>query len=235
MPDLLFAGIMHESKTGSPRHSHRCWEMVRYVEGSGTLTVGGRRIPFRPGTIMALPPDVPHEEDAPGGYRCYFVGYEGPKPRGAVPVCQDDEHGSFAAACGLLVRECWQKPSGWQATGEELVRLLQRYVERWSGAGDDLVRQAEALLLEHLADPELRIATVAKRLGVHEEHLRRRFAAATGRSPRAHLSRLRMEAAGQLLAHGRGVAETAAACGFADPFHFSKAYHQATGKAPSTR
>lgn len=235
MPDLLFAGIMHEAKTGCPRHSHHCWEMVRYVEGSGTLTAGGQRIPFRPGTIMALPPEVPHEEEAPGGYRCYFIGYAGPKPRGPIPVCQDDEHGSFAAACSLLVRECWQKPPGWQAAGEELVRLLQRYVERWSGAGDDLVRQAEALLLEHLADPELRIATVAKRLGVHEEHLRRRFAAATGHSPRAHLSRLRIEAAGQLLAHGRGVAETATACGFADPFHFSKAYHQATGKAPSTR
>ncbi|MGH3584255.1 MAG: cupin domain-containing protein, partial [Mycobacterium sp.] len=102
MPDLLFAGIMNEARTGSPRHSHHCWEMVRYVEGSGVLTVGGRRIPFAPGTIMALPPEVPHEEDAPGGYRCYFVGFKGPKPRGEIPVCQDDEHGSFATACSLL-------------------------------------------------------------------------------------------------------------------------------------
>lgn len=233
MSDLVFAGVLPEPRTATNRHVHNHWELVCYVQGSGVITVGGQRIPFAPGTIIALPPDIPHDEVSPGGFRCQFVGVRGPTRRGPIPLCQDDEHGSFRSTCDLLIRECWQRPSGWEATGEDVVRLLWRLIDRWSGAGDDLVRQAEGLLLAQLSDPELRIATIARRLGVHEEQLRRRFTAATGRSPRAHLTRLRIEAARQLLAHGSSVSDTATACGFADPFHFSKAFRVATGRPPS--
>jgi AraC-like DNA-binding protein len=233
MADLLFAGVLGEPRTSFPRHQHEHWELICYIQGSGVLTVGGQRIPFVPGTIVAQPPGIPHDEVAPGGYRCLFVGTRGPRLRGPIPVCQDDSHGSFRSACELLVRECWQRPSGWEAAGEDLTRLLWRLIDRWSGTADAVVRRAEALLLEHLADPELRIATIARRVGLSEEQLRRRFVAATGRSPRAELTRLRLAAAQQLLAHGTAVGETAAACGFADPFHFSKVFHHVTGRAPS--
>lgn len=235
MAALLFAGILPEPVVRFPLHAHAHWELICYLEGTGILTLGDQRIPFAPGTIVAQPPGVPHGEEAPGGYRCLYVGVQAPPRPGPAPICQDDAHGSFRSAGELLVREIWQQHPGWQAAGEDLVRHLWRLIDRWSGAGDDLVRQAESLLLMHLADPELRIATVARRLGVGEEQLRRRFVAATGRSPRATLTRLRLEAASQHLAHGSGVSETATACGFADPFHFSKTYRQAMGHPPSAR
>jgi AraC-like DNA-binding protein len=231
---LRFAGVLHESQTSTPRHEHDFWEIVHYIEGSGVLTVGGRRIPFVPGTIVAQPPGVPHNESS-GGFRCQFVGLGVPVRRDAPLVCQDDEHGSFGVATELLIRECLQRPSGWETNAEHLLQLVWRYIERWSDSGDDLVRQAESLLLAQHADPELRIATVARRLGVAEEHLRRRFTDAMGRSPRAHLTRLRLTAADHLLARGTGVAEAAAASGFADPFYFSRAYRAAFGRAPSAR
>ncbi len=232
MADLLYAGVLAECRTSFPSHVHEHWELVYYVEGNGTLTVGNRRIPFAPGTIVAQPPHVAHHEVAPQGYRCLFVGLRGPRGHSPLAICEDDTHASFRTTTELLVRECWQKAPGWEAAGEELIRLLWRLIMRWSGGGDDLVRQAEALFLQHLSDPALRIATVAQRLNTHDELLRRRFIAATGHSPRAHLTRLRIEAASHLLAHGSTVTDAASACGFTDPFHFSKAYRQATGQAP---
>ena len=232
MTDLIYAGVMPESRTRFPAHTHAHWEIVCYVEGSGTLTIGKQHIPFVPGTIVAQPPHIAHYEVSSRGYRCLFVGLRGPRTQGHLAVCEDDAHGSFRTTTELLVRECWQKAPGWEAAGEDLVRLLWRLIMRWSSGGDDLVRQAEALFLQHLGDSALRIATLAQRLNVHDELLRRRFVAVTGRSPRAHLTRLRIEAASHLLAHGSTVTDAATACGFSDPFHFSKVYHQATGRAP---
>lgn len=233
MSDFVFAGILPELVYDFHRHDHPHWEFILYVEGTGFLTVGDQVIPFAPGTIVAQPPGIPHHERAEHGYRCLYVGVNGPRLRGPVPVCQDDAQGTFRTIGDILVRECWQKPPGWQAAGEDLVRHLWRLITRWSGTGDDLVRHAEELLLNQLSDPEFRIAHVASRLDVSEEHLRRRFVAATGRSPRAALTRLRIEAASQHLAHGSSVSAAAAACGFSDPFHFSKVYRQAMGKPPS--
>ena len=47
------------------------------------------------------------------------------------------------------------------------------------------------------------------------------------------LSRIRLGHAKEMIAEGRSVTETAAACGFADPSYFSKCFRRAFGHSPS--
>ena len=54
-----------------------------------------------------------------------------------------------------------------------------------------------------------------------------------GLSPSVAFRHARCSAAAALLAQGASVAETAARFGFANPFHFSRAFRQAMGTAPS--
>ena len=47
------------------------------------------------------------------------------------------------------------------------------------------------------------------------------------------ISRIRLGHAKEMIAEGRSVTETAAACGFADPSYFSKCFRRAFGHSPS--
>ena len=69
----------------------------------------------------------------------------------------------------------------------------------------------------------------ARALGITPGQLRRLFVAATGRPPRAHLLRLRMQAAARLLSvSSLSVAEVARRCGLS-PGRFSRQFHACMG------
>ncbi len=84
-------------------------------------------------------------------------------------------------------------------------------------------------------DPSRRIALaeLAEVAHVSPAHLCRLFAATTGRSPVETLRLLRLDRAAALLVRSNlSLTEIAAACGFADAFHFSRRFKDAFGAAP---
>jgi AraC family transcriptional regulator len=84
----------------------------------------------------------------------------------------------------------------------------------------------------HLAD-ELRIATLASLVGLSAGHFQRAFRATTGRTPLAHITHCRVEAAKRLLATGDAPVSTIAAeVGFGSPSHFARTFRAATGLSP---
>lgn len=116
--------------------------------------------------------------------------------------------------------------SGWEAwtddrrnPGPIADRRLARVVEYMSA---------------HFAEP-LRLERLAAEAGVSRFHFARLFRAATGESPHAHLVRLRMSAARQLLRDTTlTAAEVAAATGYASPAHFTRAFARHVGRTPTT-
>lgn len=68
---------------------------------------------------------------------------------------------------------------------------------------------------------------------ISEEHLCRAFKNATGHAPMETLRLARLDRAAALLARSNyGIAEIARLSGFADPFHFSRAFKTAYGQSP---
>ncbi len=233
MPELLYAGVITAPVQHHPWHRHNHWELVCYTAGAGVTTVGDSAIPFRIGTIIALPPELPHQEDATTPtYANIHLGVRGGLGRG-IPCCQDDDAGSFRTIGEALVREARDRLPGWESTAAALLNVLLLWLRRWSGPADTLMTRADRLLRARLADPDLRVDAVARELGVSDDTLRRRFVALHGEPPRRRLLRLRLDESRLALARGASVAAAATAAGFSDPFHFSRSFRAAFGHPPS--
>lgn len=84
----------------------------------------------------------------------------------------------------------------------------------------------------HLAEP-IAIADLARQAGLSPSRLHARFQRDLGVPPLAWVRELRLLAArDRLIATTESVAAVGAACGFADPFHFSKAFRARFGASP---
>jgi len=86
------------------------------------------------------------------------------------------------------------------------------------------------------ADPaaQISLASLARAAGVTPEHLCRQFTSATGRSPMRTVAAVRLDRAAVFITRSDDpVAVIAERCGFANPFHFSRAFRRAFGRSPT--
>lgn len=92
---------------------------------------------------------------------------------------------------------------------------------------------SSVLSLLDLAGRRWTVAGLARRAGMGETAFRAAVHRLTGRSPRAWLEQRRFERARSLLlSTDRPIARIAAACGYDDPFHFSRVCRRLTGLSP---
>jgi AraC-like DNA-binding protein len=87
-------------------------------------------------------------------------------------------------------------------------------------------------LRAHAAKP-VSIADLADLMGLAESHLIRAFHREFGLPPHAYQMRLRLSAAGELLARGLSVSTVAFECGFADQSHLSRNFKAVYGLTPA--
>jgi transcriptional regulator GlxA family with amidase domain len=101
-----------------------------------------------------------------------------------------------------------------------------------SPAAADLVVRIAARMR---ADPAeaFPLDVLAAEAGMSRYQLLRLFRAATGRTPHAFLTELRIARARALLAEGLPAAEVAIRCGFFDQPHFTRAFKRAVGATPA--
>jgi AraC-like DNA-binding protein len=238
LPTLLSIGQIPRPGPVPGRHVHPTWELVLYASGQGELEVGPWRVPFGPGSLVCLPPHIPHVEHCPAGYVNWFLaarnlgrGQLGSDP---VPVFHDQD-GRLAALVGEIHREHQLREDGWEEACDRLFGVLLIRLRRRRRAPAHLaVERLKRILAERLHDPDLSIAAAMAGAGLARDHLRRLFAAATGLTPARWLARLRVEQARRLLAHGGySVAEVGELVGLPDPFHFSRLFRRVAGQPPS--
>ena len=97
-----------------------------------------------------------------------------------------------------------------------------------------LLARVRQVILEHIDNEALDVATLAQRLGMSRATLMRRLAAEQAPAPGTLIRTLRLERAHDLLEQGLGnVSEVACAVGFASLAQFSRAFKEAFGRPPS--
>jgi AraC family transcriptional regulator of adaptative response / methylphosphotriester-DNA alkyltransferase methyltransferase len=96
----------------------------------------------------------------------------------------------------------------------------------------ELFHEAVAVVEAELAS-DLQLADVAARIATSPRQLQRVFAEIGGTTFRRHRARLRLERAREHLLDGLSVSETAALVGYRHPAHFSAAFRERYGVAPS--
>ncbi len=149
---------------------------------------------------------------------------------------------------GLEVAQAWfSKPFRMRELEEAVLRLAPPPPQR-AAAPDGarlppeamtdedrlLLGRLEALVQERLADPELSVALLAKRLALSRRQLLREVSRLTGQPVVSYIQRARMEAARDMLRRDRTVpvSEVAASVGM-NRAYFSRLYSAWHGRSPS--
>ncbi|MBA2480084.1 MAG: helix-turn-helix transcriptional regulator [Planctomycetes bacterium] len=236
MATCTHIGLVAAPTTFHPSHQHEVWELVLYTSGTGEITVGSQAVPFRPGTIVCLPPRIPHVERSPRGYtNIHLVFSDFTPPVAGIPIFADDPDRSFFHLAMQLHREFHLKRGHWRLICEGLADLLVRYLERWAAPPSQppLVDRLERMLIERLHESDFSVGEALRALGCTPDHARRVFIKARGRTPLDHLTELRIGHAKHLLATGARVREVAESVGLPDPYYFSRVFRRVTGRSPT--
>jgi len=235
-------------------HGRSDWLMLVTADG------GGR---FRHGEATAIAPrrsvaiylaDQPQDygTDAQAGSWTFAFSHVTPRPSWARLVASWPEPVIGLAMVSIADDAIWQQTWAAMTRARQLLAAPHRGREMlttnaleamllWADeanptrgpALDPRVRKAAELARVHI-DELLTADQLAKAAGLSVSRLTVLFREQLGESPVSYAERLRLEHAATLIAAGGlSVKEAAAACGYDDPFHFSRRFAHRMGKPPS--
>jgi AraC family transcriptional regulator len=220
------------------------FELVWLLSGSARWRAAGRELRLAPGQVMLIPPGTEDTFtwDADVPTRHGYVHFTLPEPGG--PAADTPRIAAAEPLRALLDYLVWlagEPGPGWRRRTEEVVALVVRLVSEGPLPGPDAVAEAPAvtaaLAYVHRAWQggmrPLTMAELAAAAAVSGAHLSRQFSRAYGTGPIAALERVRLVRAATLLARSNlSVTQVGAACGFADPLHFSRRFRAVHGRSP---
>lgn len=237
--------LRHATGRRLPRHTHELAYFCLLLGGDYTEQLGGRRVTYRPLSVMFHPPATTHRDEVGRrGGRFFNVEIE-PALVGRL------------RECGARVPEAFA-----DARGGELAWLAARLYREYRAGDASSPLAAEGLVLEMLAEaarPDSReekrppawlaravelleaefrrpltIAEVAARVGVHPFHLSRVFRRFRRETVGECVERLRVAHACRLLSETETtLARVALEAGFSDQSHLTRVVRRATGTTPA--
>jgi len=161
------------------------------------------------------------------------------RPTGAAPFFATPLHELFGATVPLdqlLPRADVQRLADRIASQPDhahRVAVLEQYLAaRLTEAAPDAIAQAAAAAIVG-AHGCLRIADLARRLGISQDPLEKRFRRAVGASPKQLASIVRVKHAIELGKTGRSWSRVAHDAGYFDQSHFIREFRTITGEAPA--
>lgn len=217
------------------------------VSGSAWLSVHGRRVLLRPRQLYLVPPHAWLAHAAPRKMIVLWMHFRANSPwldarlariGRALPLPAELARrwrpilASFSAAPKALAPAltCRVHAMLLDVVG---VALAQAPVQ--SSTAESLHEKLEPALryMDEHADEALALHQIAATVQMSPEHFHRLFRKLLQTTPHAYLLQRRMAKARRLLAEGTlNVSQVAGACGYEDPFYFSRVFHKRYGQSP---
>jgi AraC-like DNA-binding protein len=244
----------------APIHVHdECVEISLCLRGNLEFEMGGKRYPFRPGSVFVARPDEPHRLRAyPKGMSKYWLLFRLPARGERILGFSAKETAWLVQELTHLPRRLFPGTKGILAAFKRLfalcdnlpARSVPRRVRIRAAVVELLLEIVEAAHTTTAQQSPERIADViaavradlargwtidelATRVGCSHTKLLLAFKQQTGAPPHAFLLACRIERAKELLAAGSdSVATIARTLGFASPQHFAGHFKLATGQTP---
>jgi AraC family chemosensory pili system transcriptional regulator ChpD len=231
-----------------PKHTHDEFVISANVEGAERIWLDGRTLEAETGDVTAYKPGALQASRGitragtswrfvslyvEPGFAAQVLGRQAPPVLGN-PVLRDPVLMRHFTHLGRIIGPPDGADDG--LAEEVAVAILAATAgmaepSRPAARGDALVRRVATMLLDRLADrPNL--AEIAAEVGMSREHLIRRFANVHGMPPMAWALQRRIARARTLLRQGTPPADVAAALGFADQAHLTRAFRTAMGTTP---
>ncbi|MCD2173724.1 AraC family transcriptional regulator [Rhizobium sp. C4] len=237
-----------------PRHTHDDFGIGLVISG-GQMSASGRgQVEAGPGHVITVNPGEVHD-GAPvrGEPRQWHMFYLTPAlvdqiaegldvARAAAlefhnPVMADAKAARrFAVAWQGVVGDGISRPSP-EAVDELLLTCLHGLLGNRRGGHDahlatDRIARLRAMIDDDVAG-EHSLKRLANEAGLSRFQTLRAFARATGFTPHAYLVERRTQLARRLILAGNPLADAAAASGFADQSHMTRAFRQRYGLTPA--
>ena len=176
-----------------------------------------RMLYFAPAAVAAIVDDI---RDG----RSSDFEFADPVVTGAAPVR------AFAAAYGALTGELADAERSREHLIVLLAGLLREKRRLSSHAAPELLRAKARIDADPAAAHSL--DELARQAGLSRYQALRGFARLTGLTPHAYVIQRRIAAARAMIARGQPIADAAAACGFADQSHLTRAFTRRFGLSP---
>jgi AraC-like DNA-binding protein len=230
----------------------RRFTVVLFEEGKGYYAdARGRREELGPGDVVVVFPELAHAYGPAGGgvWSQVYVVFAGPqfelwRERGLLtperPVLRLGAPEYWAQRLEAVVcGESLHRPGAALRSMGRFLQVLTEMMavdaERGARPGDEgWLEESLRLLGDRSAAGWPAPQDVARRAGLSYESFRKRFSQLTGESPGRYQKRRRLEwACTAIYQGGQSLKQIADELGFCDVVHFSKAFKQEIGLAPS--
>lgn len=221
------------SAPATPMHAHRSLVVGRVDAGSRVLTLPGETWRLEAGDGFVIPPDVPHalSSAVDGSHRIVAIDLAAFAIPGWTPGIVGDRAWSdaFDALHGAA-----------EAGDVDIEPLVSTLLEltgplmalRNAPVGACRPVRLARRVAAHDLDRPLDLSALARQVGLSPFHLHRLYRRFYGLTPAEHRLEARLRLARRLILGGAAIADAAAALGFADQSHFSRAFRRLMGVPP---
>lgn len=230
------ASITQDNTTVYPMHSHSNWEVMYYISGNGYMKFTDCKIPFLPGTIIAVPPGVRHGSVSKQSFKNISVGWDfgryfcESKPFSLT----DSQNGDGRRLAEIIL--CNQ-----YADNDFLLSVLAAYalfIVNKTGRTDGIADTVDGIcenIRRSFSNPEFKTEDLLLLSGYAPDYIRHRFKIITGKTPIEFLNYVRVEHAKRLMEiYGKNISvkSISSMCGFSDAVYFSRCFKDVTGFSP---
>jgi len=235
-PRLLTVGrIVNQPRWRLAATTHPHHELIVVLGGTMRVTMAGRTLRGRAGTVFLYAQGVVHAEwsEPADPVETLFVAFTASLPAD-WPDHVDDAEGRMRTLIAWIYGErSAYAPQAGAAQGAFLAAMLKEYARLAAGRHDALVDRLRTFVRERLAE-SLTLDRLAAHANLSKYHLIRRYCESTGRTPMEDVRLIRLDHARDLLlTTDLPLKEIAPAVGLRDVFQLSRLFRRRFGAPPS--
>lgn len=236
--DFLFRTTRSQNSTIHP-HRHQCYELVYYMQGSGSTRIGEYTHHFQSDTFTLIKPHTMHEETHTTDSEVLFVGFQADLGKYSLRegIYLDQSEGAILALLQKMIIEMQNKRSFYTAKlnhliGELIIELLRHDEFTTSEPSVDKVIYAKNYIDENVGQ-KISVDLLADLVGYSYDRFRHLFKEEYGLSPMQYVMSKRFELAKRLLKQtDLSISAVSHASGFSNDTQFCSLFKQATGHSP---
>lgn len=219
-----------------PPHKHLHWEIMVYISGEGFLYTPQKSYPFKPGTMILVPPKTIHGSVSENGFKNISIGGKFEDIIVAkAPICaEDNEKKDGTAIAKIIYGNKFSKETFLNSLCASLLCFFTQNISFEDDAYFAVCKCMEKIS-ENAFDTELNLQKILASSGYAEDYIRAKFKEYTGKTPTVFLTEIRIKRAKLLIEiYGKNMLlrEIMTKCGFYDYAYFSKKFRQHCGISP---
>ena len=219
-----------------PMHTHKNYEIMLYLCGEGYMNTDCGKIPFCPGTIIIVPPDVRHGSVSSSVFK--NISIEGEFDNclhfGEVKCLSDNETGEATALASIIYANRFGKSAYISSLCSAYVCFLMQRLELEQSI-QKTVQSIVFDISQSAFDTQIDLCSFLSKSGYSEDYIRACFKRITGKTPNEFLTDVRIMHACFLMDvyHDElPLTEISERCGYLDYVYFSKRFKSVMGTSP---